>query len=89
MSSRMTSPSSSCSQESSKGGRTGGLRWQSCAEVVCPRGSLPEKSGLRVTQAEWWMRAGRGKLVLFSPSFCLWMQGWRGGGCEGEEEGWV
>lgn len=43
MSSPMTSPSSSYSQESSKGSGTEGLRWDSyCTSVICSHGPLPE-----------------------------------------------
>lgn len=79
MSSRMTSPSSSCSQESSKRMGQEGLGGNFYG-VMCPHGLLPEVN--QVTELHrrsggWWGKKGMASWC-FSLSFpCLRMAGWR------------
>ena len=47
--------------------------------VICPHGSLPEISQVTVSHRQsggWWGKRG-GADWHFSPSLCLWMEGWR------------
>ena len=90
MSSRMTSPSSSCSQESSKRVGQEGLGGNFYG-VMCQRGSLPEVN--QVTELHrrsggWWGKKGMASW-RFSLSFLLPADGRmeKGEGVEGEEEG--
>lgn len=91
MSSRMTSPSSSCSQESSKRVGQEGLGGNFYG-VMCPHGSLPEvnqATELHRRSGGWWGKKGMASrcfslsfLCLLSWCFslsllCLWMAGWR------------